>query len=410
MRLDEVKKVTVSCIYRITFPDGKYYVGQTKNLRERVNLYERNVRDVSCNSRLILAIRSAGIENLVWDVLADVSVRDSEDLRLCLSILEIKYIRECDCISPKGYNVSIGGELLGIPADFIETKFGVTSSGFGCKAVLVYDADGNFVSEHPSLSHCAYALGVDVNRVKGVLDKISLLRNTYMIREKRYGEVPKRIMPFKPKVVTKHRIQTKYNTVYEKVYKRKEMDNAVIMYDKEGEFVGVFDSAYQIRKRLRVDFAFKFGREFHGYYMFHYFGGEIKRSIGAFTSKKLLTTLYDDILSLGDTTDIGRKISIPQANKESHRKIKNPVVMERKQKPKINKFTLDGKFICSYDSLVEAAEKNDVLVSGVYACAHKTLRRCGDFIYRYEGDTLDLPKFSKSTMDARLQRSLEFDD
>ena len=36
MNLEEVKRVSASCIYRITFPDGKIYVGQTVDLRRRV--------------------------------------------------------------------------------------------------------------------------------------------------------------------------------------------------------------------------------------------------------------------------------------------------------------------------------------------------------------------------------------
>lgn len=35
MKLSEVKDSS-ACIYKLTFPDGKSYVGQTKDLRSRV--------------------------------------------------------------------------------------------------------------------------------------------------------------------------------------------------------------------------------------------------------------------------------------------------------------------------------------------------------------------------------------
>lgn len=393
MDLSEVKSKSVSCIYRITFPDGKYYVGHTKNLRERVQLYERNLDDASDKSRVLCALRDCGIESVSWDVLCAVSVRNDDDLKLCLSILEIKYIRENGCIWPKGYNTSIGGELLGIPSDVIETKFCVASRDFACKAVLVYDVDGNFVAEYPSVNRCAYALGVDDGRVKDVIGKVALLRDTYMVREKRYGEVPKKILPFKPSHVVKYRVKTEYDVVREKVYKRKELDNAAIMYDKDGNYVGLFDNARQSRLFLKMeDTKLPFGREFRGVYILHYNGGEIRKSLGAFTSKNLKTMFYDDILALGDADNIGEQISLHL--EEVPEKPKKSADGRPKSKPtkfvqRIDKYTLDGEYVCTYDDVKTAAEENGVRTSGIYASIKRKSRRCGDFIYRVEGDVVE---------------------
>ena len=65
MNLEEAKSNRVSCIYRITFPDGKYYVGRTKSLRERVRLYERKMSDETDNSRVMTALREFGLENVL---------------------------------------------------------------------------------------------------------------------------------------------------------------------------------------------------------------------------------------------------------------------------------------------------------------------------------------------------------
>ena len=409
MRFSEVKG-SFACIYRIKFPDGKCYVGQTLDFADRFRLYERIYRgqiasDSSKRGRVKDAIDRFGLDSLEIDVLRKVSADSKEDLQLCLSILEIKYIREQGCIYPNGYNTSIGGELLGIPADVIETSFGVTSSNFGCKPVLVYGIDGKFVKEYPSIARCAYGLGVEEKDVKAVLDKQRLVKSTYMLKEKRYGKVPKKILPFEPEVVVQRKTKTEYDVVTEKVYRQKEFSNAAIMYDKKGDYVGLFDNVRKSRQYLKMeDTKMPFGREFRGVYIFHYNGGEIKQHLGAFKSKNLTTMFYDDILALGDVENVGERISLvlePVPEKEVVEK--NPkVVIKREPKPRVEKYTLDGQYVCTYENAIHAAADNNVYSSAIHSCAKKKTRRCGNFIYRYEGDTLDLPDFSASTLQKRL--------
>lgn len=414
MKFEEAKKKSVSCIYRITFPDGKYYVGKTKDLSDRLKLYQRSVSDVSDTSRVVCALREFGIENVELDILSRVMVLDGQDLDLCLSILEIKYIRENGCIYPKGYNTSIGGELLGIPADVIETKFGVYSKDFASKPVLAYDVEGNFVAEYPSINRCAYELGVDDGRVKDVLGKMKLLRSTYMLREKKYGDVPKKILPFTPPTVVQYRVKTEYAVETKKIYKEREkvLTNAAIMYDKNGDYVGLFDNVRRSRMYLQMeDTKLPFGRLYRGVYIFHYNGGEIKKSLGAFKSKNLTTMFYDDILAFGDIDNIGERISLvlePLPHKIEHPK--NPkVIVKREPKPRIEKYTLDGEYVCTYENAVYAAADNNVYSSAINACARKVTRRCGDYIYRYEGDALDLPTFSEVTLKKRSSAPIQKD-
>lgn len=420
MRFNEVKG-SFACIYRIKFPDGKYYVGQTLDFADRFRLYERIYRghiasDSSKRGRVKDAIDRFGLDSLEIDILQKVSAGSKEDLQLCLSVLEIKYIREQDCIYPKGYNTSIGGELLGIPVDVIETKFGVFSKDYASKPILAYDIDGNFVTEYPSVNRCAYELGVDENRVKLVLGKAKLLRKTYMLREKKYGEVPKKILPFKPAVVVQRKTKTEYDVIKEKTYKRVELTNAVVMYDKRGRYVGVFDNYRQSKLYLKIgdDYKVPFGREYRGVYLFHYNGGEIKKNIGEIKSKVVKTVLYDDILALGDAENIGELISVDLKKEEKPKREKKPkvekpkkekkpkVIVVPQKKPRILKYTLDGKYVSTYNTTVEAAAADCVYPSAILACAKKKVRRCGDYIYRFEGDELDLPTFSDITLRQRM--------
>ena len=424
MRFNEVRG-SFACIYRIKFPDGKYYVGQTLNFADRFKLYERIYRGKSSGvfskkNRVSVAIERYGLDSLEIDILQKVSAGSKDDLQLCLSILEVKYIREQDCIYPNGYNTSIGDELLGIPADVIETNFGVSSSNFGCKPILVYGIDGKFVKEYPSIARCAYGLGVDEKDIKAVLDRRhKLLKSTYMLKEKKYGEAPKKILPFSPEVVVQRKTKTEYDVVKEKVYKKVELDSAAIMYDKQGNYVALFDNKSHSRKYLDIGFRVAFGREFRGYYLFHYNGGEIKKNIGEIKSKVVKTILYDDILAYGDAKNIGELISFADSEetveekpkREKKQKIEKPkkekkpkVIKVPKKKPRINKYTLDGDYVATYETTTDAALADNVYPSAILACAKKKVRRCGDYIYRFEGDELDLPTFSNITLKQRLSK------
>ena len=386
MNLEEVKKVSASCVYRITFPDGKFYVGQTINLRDRVGLYERRLLLDSGSSRVMSALCEFGIANVEWDILCSVEGLSGDDLKLCLSALEIKYIRDCGCLYPKGYNTSVGGEVLGIPADVLRTSFGVDASGYGGKLVLVYDANGRFVKEYSSLSRCAYGLGVSEQDVRLSLGKRgALLKDTYMLREKKYAEIPRKIIPFRPEVVKKTRVE--YDVVVEKKYIKKDCLHAAIMYDANGEYVGLFDSSAHSKKYLglRPDWKIPYGREFRGYYLLHYNGGEIRKSLGAFTSKVLTTLMYDDVLALGDAGNIGDLISfkIPDVPKDESITVKKVKKSERL----VSKYTLDGEYLESYDGISSAANANNVPEGGIRACCDRRTKTSGGFIFRYSDDT-----------------------
>lgn len=145
-------------------------------------------------------------------------------------------------------------------------------------------------------------------------------------------------------------------------------------------YIGLFESSTRSKHYLglRADWKVPYGREFHGYYLLHYNGGEIKKSLGAFTSKILTTTMYDDILALGDMKNIGDKISfkIPEVEEESPKKPKRAV----------NKYNADGEYIESYDSISHAAEANGVLDGSIRACCNRKTKTSGGFIYRFADD------------------------
>ena len=91
MRLSEVKDNS-ACIYKLTFPDGKYYVGQTKNLLNRVNLYIRNHENGS-KSGVHSVISKFGLEDIDIEVLCRIVNLPEVEERLCLNIFVLHFIK-----------------------------------------------------------------------------------------------------------------------------------------------------------------------------------------------------------------------------------------------------------------------------------------------------------------------------
>ena len=216
MKIRDIKE-SVACIYKLTFPDGKIYVGQTKDLKKRMQLY------LFCNSRkatgVTYIIRSFGIDSVEVEVLCRITGMNEVDERLCLNILEIHYISEMNSLEPNGYNTSLGGEIFGIPNEVLAMSSDEVKNYYrgGCKPVLEYDASGKFVREYKSIADCAYKLGVKDDTVRLYLTKNKTLHGKHILRRKRGMDIPQEISVADVETVTK----------VKKVYVTKEVEKEV---------------------------------------------------------------------------------------------------------------------------------------------------------------------------------------
>ena len=87
-------------VYRYTFPDGKIYIGVTKN-----SIQYRKDCGYQHNKPLTCAIREAGWQNVRDDILAEADTSDEA------FALEQRFIEEQNATDPShGYNVSKGGK------------------------------------------------------------------------------------------------------------------------------------------------------------------------------------------------------------------------------------------------------------------------------------------------------------
>lgn len=94
-------RVKTGVIYKLSFPSGKVYIGQTtKNPKKRWHLHR--VRANHC-WYLARAIKRHGWENVKKEVLVELPSDQ-------LNVYEAKFIAAYGCIRPGGYNLTAGGD------------------------------------------------------------------------------------------------------------------------------------------------------------------------------------------------------------------------------------------------------------------------------------------------------------
>lgn len=368
MNFKEAESRRCACIYRFTFPDGKSYIGKTKDLSNRIKIYVRNISENTKLTKVEEALVKFGLDSVSVDIISEPKNISEKDKDVVLSILEIKYIRELKTRHPDGYNVSIGGEILGIPAECIETSgysFGSSSSN---KHVLLYGLDGKFIREYDSIEKCAYDFGVDTSVVNNNLDKRKgLFCGKYMVRRKRYGQIPASIAPFKIEVIQKKVI----NNIYEDriVYRDKikvTPSNRILKYNSEGEFCGEYETLTDAAISIGSSSVPK-GVLIKGYIFFEHDGGEIVQNIGKIEKKTLRLPKYSEALDKVANKDFNVK-------HDGWSKLINDF--------KVAQYDLDGNLLNVYDNIKIASYKTGIAYSGIWACVFGKTKKSKGFIWR----------------------------
>ena len=89
------------CIYKIIFPNNKYYIGQTNNLNRRIKQHEYESIYKRKNLKIYNAIRKYELKNCKIEIVETCNEFDA-------NTLEKFYIKKFNSIE-NGYNVEIGG-------------------------------------------------------------------------------------------------------------------------------------------------------------------------------------------------------------------------------------------------------------------------------------------------------------
>lgn len=367
MKFTDCLNRTDKCIYCLDFPNGKSYVGKTSNLGNRIRLYLRNIESDGKSNKVVEAIKEFGVDDISIRILASVNIFDKTDLELCLSIMEIRYIRDLDTLYPNGYNVSLGGEALRIPPEHITTNSdAIKAFKIGSKSVLVYDLNGNFISEYDSLARMDYELGLCCKDYSAYLDKKKAICDKYYIRTKRYDMIPKKIEV--PVWEFKERVK------YKDVIKEREVIRECVTklipalaYDINGDFVGEYESRSEASRCLTGIQRMEWGKYYRGYILFKKTSEDYPKKIESMLELKgkVINPEYTPVCELSD---------LPVLKRTNVLKNDFP----------IHQFTLDGTFVATYPSLRNAAEcmRGELSYSQIYACVKGKTRRAGQYIWQ----------------------------
>ena len=376
MKIEEAKKRRCACIYKLTFPDGKGYVGQTKDLGNRIRLYGSPILKQGNPTKVQDAISQYGMDNVHVSILREVRGFEGDDLSVVLAVLEIKYIRQEGTIWPDGYNVSIGGEILGIPADVMNTN-GVVNQGTVARQILVYGPDGRFLKEYPSISRCSYDLGIDEDDLRGLIGKKSVYHGKYIFREKQYGYIPEQIEVSEFKVVQR----VKYETVVEKRYVTREINVGqqvgAIVYDMNGDFCGEFPSKTKAAKSF-TQAKLDWGRYANGYVIYKKPDGDYPKKIEPYveTVGHILGDYYKPMSECpleqrNEEWEEKRKVYYGGRAKGPHGRLKNRFP--------IGQYTLDGELLVEYDSIRDASTETGINYSSIWLCIKGSAKSAGGY-------------------------------
>lgn len=384
MKIEEVKSCHYSCIYCLVFPNGMKYVGKTSDLGKRIDVY---LKFDGSNKELSLAVNEFGWDNIDICVLSCVDCKDKVDLELCLSILEIKYIRELNTLFPNGYNVSLGGECLGIPLECITTDKDVISRlNNGSKCVLLYDLNGDFVREYQSIASCAYDNGWDEASVRGAIGKHKPFYNKFFLRFKKYDYVPNKIELPKGYEV---RERVKYKNIVKEVVVKKEREvfafTPALKYDMNGKFCGEYKSKKDALRSFTNSNNVGWGEYANGYIIFKKNCDDYPIEIEPYhvLSKKVLRDYYvpaSELPSIQIHEDWCKVSSLPNVNKASlcvdgkYTNIKHTF--------KVYQCKLNGEVVAVFDSIRDASHETGIAYSCIYNCLRGQTKKAAGYIWK----------------------------
>ena len=163
--------------------NGKWYIGQTVNYKQRKHNHLRYARHNRDRCVFHAAIRKYGEDAFDWTVLEyNINTHDELNER------EKYWIQEKNSRIPNGYNMNAGGngtanhhqseevrKRISIAnmgqAVSAETRkrLSIANKGKGSKPVLMFNRNGDFVAEFPSVTAAADHIGVNQGQVSNVL-------------------------------------------------------------------------------------------------------------------------------------------------------------------------------------------------------------------------------------------------
>lgn len=412
-KFNGLKSQHFACVYKLVFPNGKIYVGKSKDIGKRMSVYERKTDGKwsdSGSTAVMGAMRLYGCESVEIEVLFKVSVAygvDSEkDLDYALGIVEMRWIKELGSNNPDvGYNSTDGGEMFGVRN--MERVKEVERQRIVYKDVVVerererqtngvpvvgYDINGNYIGEWPS----RIAFTKEVVGLKQTMDYGEWKRG-YIMYEKT-ADVAERVESYSEFIErTKAAEMEAKRILDEKVgkmreYRETKLNDGVVLVGKNGEEVARYDCLRDAAEMSSVSYSslyaclkkgFGTAGGFRVFYSEEWDAGHedcLKRSMEKKVSKENVSTVT------GKRHKLSKYGTVYQYDRH---------------------FNEVGRYV----TMQEASAKTGIVVSSIYAALKKGGDSfAGGYHWRFESDRVvkddvaEVNKDSKGT--AQTQKTL----
>lgn len=175
-------------VYKYTCPEGKIYIGQTINEKDRKRLHK--CLTINENNSFKIAIKKFGFDNLKYEVLfrSKWTVEITE-LKSKIQELEKHYIKEFQSSNPLyGYNCTLGGDLdciRTVGLSEISLKKMSKAQDSKKKKVGKYSLDNILLETYESIESASSSITTSSGNKKTISKKISGVVNGY--KQTAYG-------------------------------------------------------------------------------------------------------------------------------------------------------------------------------------------------------------------------------
>lgn len=140
-------------IYKITSPNGKVYIGQSTNLKNREKQY-KNINESKEQIKLYRSFIKYGIDNHIFEIIEYCSLEELDDKEI--------YWGEYYDVLKNGLNCRLG-RGRGLISDDLREKMKISNKRKKIKPVLQYDLYGNFIKKWDAVSDAENYLGIKNN-------------------------------------------------------------------------------------------------------------------------------------------------------------------------------------------------------------------------------------------------------
>lgn len=334
-------------IYIYFFPNGKTYVGQSVQLGRRLQRYKQEVKQGD-KRPVICAIRKYGWKNIriEYPFSIDRNSVNEIDLAIILDTLEMRYIKEYESTYPKGYNMTNGADGTLFTPVLTENIVNRLYNSDNSKPILLYDTNGNFMSEYKSIADCAYQLHLTEDEVRKYANCRKYMRGMYIVKLKKEDIIPESIVPY----------SVKQKKVVKEVIIEKVVEQVKVIKVQKVEEIIVYKNRVRCKKKsvLQYDLNGNFIKEWeHRYAIVSHFGKQV--NIGVGFSSLGYKWIYKD-------GDIKQKIDIPSNS--------NTIIQ----------CNLNGVKIAEYKSINEASIQTGIKYGRIYGIIQGTIKK-PDYIW-----------------------------